>query len=61
MERWAEIYGTQIYSSLSLAYAQIGNVTKAKHFMQIYRESVGDLGHSQQPDDEDSQKVNWAS
>lgn len=33
MDKWCEIYGPQIYSSLSLAYAQIGNLTKAKHFM----------------------------
>lgn len=61
MERWAEIYGSQIYSSLALAYAQVGNLTKAKHFMQLYRETIGDAGPSQLPEDEEGQKINRAS
>jgi thioredoxin-like negative regulator of GroEL len=55
MDKWSEIYGSQICSSLSLAYAQIGNITKAKHFMQLYRESTADFGQQALPDDVDGQ------
>lgn len=61
MDKWSEIYGAQIYSSLSLAYAHIGNLTKAKHFMQLYRENFTDFGQQAQLDDEEGQKISKAS
>ena len=74
MERWSEIYGTQIFSSLALAHAHTGNITKAKHFMQLYKECFAGVSQSldtknlslQQMsavdgDQEESQKIRKAS
>jgi len=33
MEKWKEIYGSKIYANLAFAFSQLGDITKARHFM----------------------------
>jgi hypothetical protein len=41
MEKWKDTYGRQVYSSLSYAYAMIGNVLKAKNTYDEYEKEFG--------------------
>ena len=41
LERWIDLYGGKIYSSLAFANAQIGNYTKAKYFLSLHKKVLG--------------------
>lgn len=44
LEKWRDIYGGTILSSLSLAFAQLGNHIKASHFLNQYKEMNQEYG-----------------
>jgi uncharacterized protein HemY len=44
LEKWRDLYGGQIYASLAYAFAQLGDTTKAKHFLSQHEEQFGEYG-----------------
>ena len=55
LDKWKDIYGGQIYSSLAISYAHLGNITKAKHFIGLYEEQFMDYA-----DDDEIAKIQLA-
>ena len=41
LDRWTDLYGGKIYSSLAFANAQIGNYTKAKDYLALHKKVLG--------------------
>ena len=44
MEKWTNAYGGKIYSGIAFAYAHLGDMTKAKHFVALHKEFLGEFG-----------------
>ena len=45
LTRWIEIYGSQIYSSLALAYSYLGNLSQTKHYLSMYNKFIKKNGN----------------
>ena len=58
LDKWKDLYGGQIYASLAYAFAQLGDKTKAKHFIALFDEQFGEYGVAE---DDELEKVKKAS
>jgi outer membrane protein assembly factor BamD (BamD/ComL family) len=50
LDKWRDLYGGTIYASLAYAFAQLGDFTKCKHYLDRYQEEFGEYGVVEEAD-----------